>query len=111
MSAVRSDLLDRFFIDHGDHYEVVKEIRSRWSSASTTWASARLPADRLALCRNVLIYFTGELQKRALQLFAFSLREGGYLVLGRRSRRRRTRSTSSSTSPGSRCTAAPASGC
>jgi two-component system CheB/CheR fusion protein len=31
----------------------------------------------------VLIYFTSELQKRALQLFAFSLRDGGYLALGK----------------------------
>jgi two-component system CheB/CheR fusion protein len=31
----------------------------------------------------VLIYFTPELQRRALQLFAFSLRNGGRLVLGK----------------------------
>ena len=44
---------------------------------------APFPRIDLTLCRNVLIYFTPELQKRALQLFAFSLREGGYLVLGK----------------------------
>jgi len=44
---------------------------------------APFPRIDLALCRNVLIYFTPELQKRALQLFAFSLRDGGYLVLGK----------------------------
>ena len=44
---------------------------------------APFPRIDLALCRNVLIYFTRELQKRALQLFAFSLREGGYLALGK----------------------------
>src|SRR5205085_10964319 len=37
----------------------------------------------LILCRNVLIYFTPELQRRALQLFAFALRDGGNLVLGK----------------------------
>ena len=37
----------------------------------------------LVLCRNVLIYFTTELQRRALQLFAFALRDGGYLALGK----------------------------
>ena len=31
----------------------------------------------------MLIYFTPELQRRALQLFTFSLRDGGYLVLGK----------------------------
>ena len=44
---------------------------------------APFPRIDLVLCRNVLIYFTSELQRRALQLFAFSLRDGGYLVLGK----------------------------
>jgi two-component system CheB/CheR fusion protein len=37
----------------------------------------------LVLCRNVLIYFTRELQRRALELFAYALRPGGYLILGK----------------------------
>ncbi len=37
----------------------------------------------LVLSRNVLIYFTTELQRRTLRLFAYSLRNGGYLVLGK----------------------------
>ncbi len=47
--------------------------------------SQRSPFPRidLTLCRNVLMYFTPDLQKRALQLFAFSLRDGGLLVLGK----------------------------
>jgi two-component system CheB/CheR fusion protein len=44
---------------------------------------APFPRIDLCLCRNVLIYFTRELQSRALQLFAFSLRNGGYLVVGK----------------------------
>jgi two-component system CheB/CheR fusion protein len=44
---------------------------------------APFPRIDLVLCRNVLIYFTPELQRRALQLFAFALREGGFLVLGK----------------------------
>lgn len=44
---------------------------------------APFPRIDLVLCRNVLIYFTKELQQRTLRLFAFSLREGGYLVLGK----------------------------
>lgn len=43
---------------------------------------APFPDIDLVLCRNVLIYFTPELQRRALQLFAFSLRHDGYLILG-----------------------------
>jgi two-component system CheB/CheR fusion protein len=44
---------------------------------------APFPRIDVALCRNVLIYFTPELQRRALQLFAFALRDAGYLVLGK----------------------------
>jgi hypothetical protein len=44
---------------------------------------APFPRIDLVLCRNVLIYFTPELQRRALQLFAYSLRQGGYLALGK----------------------------
>jgi chemotaxis protein methyltransferase CheR len=36
----------------------------------------------LILCRNVLIYFTRELQDKAFKLFFESLREGGFLCLG-----------------------------
>ena len=43
---------------------------------------APFPHIDLVVCRNVLIYFTPELQRRSLQLFAFSLHDGGYLVLG-----------------------------
>src|SRR5204862_20822 len=41
------------------------------------------PRIDLVMSRNVLIYFAPELQRRALQLFAYSLRDGGYLVLGK----------------------------
>src|SRR6185436_3918024 len=36
----------------------------------------------LVSCRNLLIYFDEELQKRALNVFHFALRPGGYLLLG-----------------------------
>jgi two-component system CheB/CheR fusion protein len=47
--------------------------------------SRRAPFPRidLVLCRNVLIYFSPQLQRRSLQLFAFSLRPQGYLALGK----------------------------
>ncbi len=37
----------------------------------------------LVLCRNVVIYFTKALQEMAYSIFARSLDEGGYLVLGK----------------------------
>lgn len=55
-----------------------------------TFANHNLVADgvfceaHLILCRNVLIYFTNELQDRVLKLFRDSLVRGGYLMLGNR---------------------------
>lgn len=84
LGTVRPELLGRWFMRNGDQYEVSKEIRSMVVFGQHDLGQrAPFPRIDLALCRNVLIYFTPELQKRALQLFAFSLREGGFLVLGK----------------------------
>ena len=84
MSAVHPDLLSRWFQRDGDQYEVNKEVRTLVVFGQHDLGQrAPFPRIDLTLCRNVLIYFTLELQKRALQLFAFSLRDGGYLVLGK----------------------------
>src|SRR2546423_10240892 len=45
--------------------------------------SAPFPRIDLVLCRNVLIYFTPELQDYVLKQFAFSLYPEGYLFLGK----------------------------
>jgi two-component system, chemotaxis family, CheB/CheR fusion protein len=78
------DVVERHFVKSGDGYEVRKRIRIMTVFGQHDLGQrAPFPRVDLALCRNVLIYFTTELQKRALQLFAFSLRDGGYLVLGK----------------------------
>jgi len=45
--------------------------------------SAPFPRIDLVLCRNVLIYFTPELQEYVLNQFTVSLSPGGYLFLGK----------------------------
>jgi two-component system CheB/CheR fusion protein len=78
------DLLERYFQRVGNDYEIRKNIRTLTVFGQHDLAQrAPFPRIDLAVTRNVLIYFTPELQKRALQLFAFSLREGGTLVLGK----------------------------
>ncbi|MBV8299651.1 MAG: hypothetical protein JO083_08945 [Candidatus Eremiobacteraeota bacterium] len=77
-------LLERYFIRAGEAYEVSKRIRNMTVFGQHDLGQrAPFPRIDLCLCRNVLIYFTKELQNRALQLFAFSLRDGGYLVVGK----------------------------
>jgi len=79
-----ADMIERHFTQVADGFEVRKRIRSITVFGQHDLGQrAPFPRVDLTLCRNVLIYFTSELQKRALQLFAFSLRDGGYLVLGK----------------------------
>lgn len=86
-SAVASlppEMVERYFTRIDGTYEVRKPIRSMVVLGQHDLAQrAPFPRIDVVFCRNVLIYFTHELQRRALQLFAFSLRDNGYLVLGK----------------------------
>ncbi|WP_437292189.1 CheR family methyltransferase [Sorangium sp. So ce406] len=78
------ELVDRYFVSIDGHYQVKKRIRNLTVFGEHDLGQrAPFPHLDLVLCRNVLIYFTSDLQRRTLHLFAFSLREGGYLVLGK----------------------------
>lgn len=84
LASLSPDLVKRYFTVTEDGYEVVKGIRNMTVFGQHDLAQrAPFPRIDLALCRNVLIYFSKELQTRTLQVFAFSLRNGGYMVLGK----------------------------
>ncbi len=84
LSALSPELIAKYFTRVGDAYQVRKRIRNLTVFGEYDLGQrAPFPRIDMVLCRNVLIYFTRELQQRTLQLFAFSLREGGYLVLGK----------------------------
>ena len=81
---VPNNWIERYFVRVGETYEVGKRIRGMTVFGQHDLGQrAPFPRIDLCLCRNVLIYFTRELQTRALQLFAFSLRRNGLLVLGK----------------------------
>jgi two-component system CheB/CheR fusion protein len=83
-SEMPADLQAKYFNKVDDTYQVKKRIRNLTVFGEYDLGQrAPFPRIDLILCRNVLIYFTKELQQRTLQIFAFSLREGGYLVLGK----------------------------
>ncbi len=84
IASVAPELVARYFTVTGAGYEVVKSLRNMTVFGQHDLAQrAPFPRIDLALCRNVLIYFSKELQQRTLQIFAFSLRNGGYLALGK----------------------------
>ncbi len=84
VANVPGGLLDRHFAPSEDGtYRVEKAVRDMIVFGEHDLGQrAPFPRIDLTLCRNVLIYFTPPLQRRALQLFTYALREGGYLVLG-----------------------------
>ncbi len=84
LDGLPADLRDKHFVKVDDSYQVRKRIRNLTVFGEYDLGQrAPFPRIDLILCRNVLIYFTKELQQRTLQLFAFSLRPAGYLVLGK----------------------------
>ncbi|HST87377.1 MAG TPA: chemotaxis protein CheB [Ktedonobacterales bacterium] len=84
LAGLPEALIARYFIKLDGNYEATKQLRGLVIFGQHDLGQ-RPPFPRidLVLCRNVLIYFTPELQARALQLFAFALRDGGYLALGK----------------------------
>jgi two-component system CheB/CheR fusion protein len=84
VAGLPPDMVARYFDRVDGEYVVQKRVRALVIFGEHDLAQrAPFPRIDLVLCRNVLIYFTLELQKRVLQLFAYSLRDGGYLVLGK----------------------------
>ncbi|MEP7123182.1 MAG: CheR family methyltransferase [Byssovorax sp.] len=75
--------LARFFVKQLNGYQVCKEIREM-----CIFSNHNLIADPpfshldLLCCRNVLIYFESDVQKKLVPIFHFALDPGGYLFLG-----------------------------
>lgn len=84
LKGMPNDYHQRFF-EHADHgYRISKTLRQMVIFGQQDLSrSAPFPHIDLVLCRNVLIYFTPELQDYVLNQFAFSLSPGGYLFLGK----------------------------
>ncbi len=84
LKGVPLEYRERFFerIDQG--YRISKQLRQMVIFGQQDLSrSAPFPRIDLVLCRNVLIYFTPELQDYVLSRFAFSLYPHGYLFLGK----------------------------
>jgi len=77
------DRLARYFTETESGYRIGKEIRQMVTFAPQD-VILDPPFTKLDLltCRNLLIYFEPELQKRLMALFHFSLNPGGVLFLG-----------------------------
>jgi two-component system CheB/CheR fusion protein len=84
MRDMSAERVARFFTKaEAGGYSINKSVRERCAFVKHDLASDP-PFSKLDLvcCRNVLIYFAPELQKRVLTAFHFALSEPGFLLLG-----------------------------
>ncbi|MEW6732633.1 MAG: CheR family methyltransferase [Acidobacteriota bacterium] len=78
------DYINQYFERVDTMHRIIKPIRQMliFGQQDLSW-SAPFPRIDLIVCRNLLIYFTSELQQRVFNLFGYSLRQDGYLFLGK----------------------------
>ena len=87
MSSILADVsatyTKRYFIKEDDNYHIKKSIRENLVFATQNLIKDP-PFTKLDLicCRNLLIYFDSELQKKVLPMFHYSLKQDGVLFLG-----------------------------
>ncbi len=82
-ASVSDERLVRFFIKEAGGFRIKKSIREMLVFAAQN-VTKDPPFTKLDLisCRNLLIYFSAELQRKILPLFHYGLRELGILFLG-----------------------------
>lgn len=80
---VPAEYLEEYFMSTAEGYEVGKQLRSlvRFSHQSLVKDPPFSKLDLIS-CRNVTIYFEKKLQDVALSVFHYSLKPGGFLMLG-----------------------------
>ncbi len=84
LRGMPEDYRSRFFEHVDQGYRISKTLRQMVIFGQQDLSrSAPFPRIDLVLCRNVLIYFSPELQDYVLNQFAFSLSPDGYLFLGK----------------------------
>lgn len=83
IKSVPSELRNRYFTERSDGFKVVKSVRDL-CLFSIHDLVADPPFSKLDLisCRNLLIYFNANLQKRVFPILHYALNPGGYLFLG-----------------------------
>jgi two-component system CheB/CheR fusion protein len=80
---VSPERIKRFFVREDNNYRIKKSIREMMVFAPQNIISDP-PFTKLDIisCRNLLIYFRSELQRKMLQTFHYSLKEDGIMFLG-----------------------------
>jgi two-component system CheB/CheR fusion protein len=80
---VSSERLTRFFVNEGETYRVVPQVREMcvFSPHDLLHDPPFFGLDLIS-CRNVFIYMEADLQQKLVPIFHYALNPGGYLLLG-----------------------------
>ena len=83
LDSVTPERRERFFIADGESYIVSKQVRELCIfSPHNVLRDPPFSRIDLVSCRNLLIYFGGNIQKQVIPTFHYALRNGGFLFLG-----------------------------
>jgi two-component system CheB/CheR fusion protein len=83
VADVALHLLQKYFISKSKGYQVVEKIRRMVIfSKHNVLKNPPFSNMEMVLCRNLLIYFQPPIQKKALNVLHYGLKENGILVLG-----------------------------
>jgi chemotaxis protein methyltransferase CheR len=84
VNGVEESILDRYFECDNGVYKVKNEVKQlvHFEEQDLMTPPLRRNLD-LILCRNVMIYFSKEIQRKIYMNFYDSLRHGGYLITGK----------------------------
>jgi chemotaxis protein methyltransferase CheR len=89
LEPVPDDFIKRYFLRSrnrlSDEVRVVPELRQRTNFMRMNLMDRKYPVDRdvdIIFCRNVLIYFEKETQRKVVSQLCEHLRPGGYLMVG-----------------------------
>ena len=83
LDSVSPERRSRFFTADGGAYVVAKEVRDLCIfSPHSVIRDPPFSRMDMVSCRNLLIYFGGDIQQQVIPTFHYSLRPGGYLFLG-----------------------------
>jgi chemotaxis protein methyltransferase CheR len=89
LAPVPADFIRRYFLSSkdrsSDEVRVVPELRRLTNFMRMNLMDSNYPVDRdvdIIFCRNVLIYFERETQRKVVEQLCSHLRPGGYLMVG-----------------------------
>lgn len=84
LKNVDSNMRGQFFHASGTSFRIIPQIRNLVTfGAHDIVSQIHLSRMDIILCRNLLIYFEKELQEKVFEKFYYSLRPGGFIVLGK----------------------------